>query len=124
MAVTYDSFIILFPDFITAVVAEQDRITAYIAQASNSVPSSVWGDWTDEGISYLTAHILSLANQAGSGAGGSGSGVITKVKVGQLEKTYGFSIDLVTTENGLLSTSYGQRYLQLRNQLSLSPLTI
>lgn len=124
MAVTYASFIILFPAFTTADSDEQDRITAYIALASNSVPSSVWDTWTDEGISFLTAHILTLANQAGAGTGGSGAGALTKVKVGQLEKTYGFSMDLISTENGLLSTSYGQRYLQLRNQLSLTPMTI
>ncbi len=124
MAVTYASFVVLFPAFTTGVAEEQDRITAYIALASNSVSSSVWVDWTDEGISFLTAHMLTLANQAGSGTGGSGAGALTKVKVGQLEKNYGFSMDLISTQNGLLSTSYGQRYLQLRSQLSLTPLTI
>jgi hypothetical protein len=128
MAVTYSSFVLKFPEFVTADVDEQARITGFIADAALEVNATAWGAKTDLGVSYLAAHRLALANRTkitGPDAT-AGSGAVIEAKSGKLSVKFsdfasGGVSDLVSL--GLASTPYGVTYAEMRSTLSITPLT-
>ena len=127
MSVTYATFIALFPEFTTADSGEQARITEYISNASLEVSPTSWGIKTDMGISYLAAHMLSMADRSKlAGVTNAASGAIQSAKVGKLEVR--FAAPLTGAKAfplfGLSSTNYGMEYARLRSTLSNTPLQI
>jgi hypothetical protein len=58
VAVTIESFLKGFPEFKKT---DPDLIGAKIDDATRQVDPDIWGDETDMGISYLAAHLISLA---------------------------------------------------------------
>ena len=127
MAVTYASFIILFPEFTTSDSGEQARITNYIAAAVLDVSSDSWGGKADLGISYLAAHRLALANRTKeTGVSASvGAGPVIDAKAKNLSVKYGNPVSANTPfySAGLASTPYGLVYAEMRSTLSITPLT-
>ena len=126
MSVTYSTFIVLFPEFTTVDVNEQARITLYITNASLDV-STDWGVKRDMGISYLAAHMLSMADRTkDSGGGIVASGALTEAKVGKLSAKFATPITGAKAFPlmGLSSTNYGLEYARLRSTLSITPLSI
>jgi hypothetical protein len=61
VTVTAASFKVAFPEFVTAPDA---IVTARIGMAQRRTPAGIWGDLEDDGVSYLTAHLLALAPSA------------------------------------------------------------
>lgn len=73
MAVTSTTFLTRFPEFSNL---EPAVVEGAIAQAQRFCDSEVWGDQRDDGVSYLSAHLLASRTQAigqqiGAVAGGS-----------------------------------------------------
>jgi hypothetical protein len=58
MAVTLESFVERFPEFEKA---SASQVEAVLAEARLQIDSEVWGDKTDLGVNYLTAHLLALS---------------------------------------------------------------
>jgi hypothetical protein len=58
VTVGFDSFIAAFPEFEKV---PKELVDAKIAEAKLEVAASVWGAKTDLGVSYLTAHLLSMS---------------------------------------------------------------
>jgi len=129
MAVTYASFIILFPEFTTSDSGEQARITTYIAAAVLDVSTDSWGGKADLGISYLAAHRLALANRTKeTGVSASvGAGPVIDAKAKNLSVKYGNPVSVGSNtpfySAGLASTPYGLVYAEMRSTLSITPLT-
>jgi len=125
MAVTYSSFIIRFPEFTTSDPDEQTRITQFISDATRECNSDSWGDKQDTGVSYLTAHMLAMANRARSSgsSGSSGSGPVEEAQAGKLRVRYGNPSEGTNSPflYGLDSTPYGLVYSQLLATLSITP---
>lgn len=61
MAVTYEAFLVRFPEFTPGGTNEQKARTEAVireelARAPRHVNATIWGDQADDGIAYLTAH--------------------------------------------------------------------
>lgn len=57
MAVTARQFVLEFPEFADA---PESLIEAKLAAAKRRINSDVWGTLEDDGVRYLTAHLLSV----------------------------------------------------------------
>jgi hypothetical protein len=95
-----------------------ETVAIFIDLARTRVSPDVWGKFTDQGVMYLAAHLITMKNRRGVG------GAITQQKVGDLQVNNsdvqsGKKVDL-----DLLSTSYGQQYIQIRNLVVISPMSI
>jgi len=109
MSVTVAEFKIRFPEFDSTPDA---TVQLFLDDAVVMLNESYWGEKYDLGISYYTAHCLSLASKSSSGASGSVAPVSGKA-------VDGVSVSFATSgvnnpgEQFYSSTTYGQRYLVL-----------
>ena len=97
-----------FPEFASL---DDAFIQLYIDSASLSVNVNRWGNKSEWGIAYLTAHLLTLLNRGGNGQ----SGPVTQEKVGDLSRTYAPTSAISNSDYA--STSYGQEFLRLRKSI-------
>lgn len=86
------------------------RFDRFIPIATSQTPQDVWGDQTDFAIALLTAHYMSATANGGRGQ-------VVSEKVGDLQRNY----EGMGGDNLLLSTAYGQQYVELRNSLVITP---
>lgn len=114
------SFKIRFPEFAT----EQDaRIQIFIDDSAILLNSVFWGEKYDIGLSYLTAHYLTVANKSEAGS-------INSIGPMTGKSVDGVSVNFATTTTGnasddfLSSTIYGQRYLAMRKTLGVAATSI
>lgn len=80
-------------------------INLRITEAALQVLESMWGDYYELGLAYLTAHLLSSIPSAPGNSGAVGP--VTSKSIGDVKVTFG-AVGSVSTVYG--STSYGQRY--------------
>lgn len=104
MAVTPEAVRALAPEFDTLA---DERIELFIAQAERRVNRAAWGVRADDGVMYLTAHLLT---QSKKGAGAA-PGPVSSVSVGEVSQSYAVSSDL---QGSLGATHYGREFLELR----------
>lgn len=104
-----------FPEFVSLSDA---FIQLYIDQAILSVNVNIWGNKSELGVAYLTAHLLTIIGRGGTGA----AGPVTQESVGDLSRSYAQVSIPNVNEYGL--TSYGQEYFRLRKSLPISPLVL
>lgn len=84
-----------------------ERIQFFINQAERRVNRDAWGARADDGVTYLTAH---LVTQAGKGAGAD-PGPVSSVSVGEVSQSYAVPSDL---QGSLGATHYGREFLEMR----------
>lgn len=97
-----------FPEFDTLSDAFIER---WLDQASRRVNDTQWGEKADDGVLWLTAHLLKLQCQISGGATAA-AGPISQKRVGDLSVTYALPKGRLS-ESFLASTTYGQYYLDL-----------
>lgn len=108
MSVVPKDLITMAPEL---VAETNNRLQFFIDLATRSINAVEWDDRTDDGISLLACHYLTLANRGGSGGG------VASESVGGLSVSY-----TSATDGGLLSqTSYGQLFFLLMRTLVTSP---
>ena len=109
MAVTAATIKALFPEFQSLPAA---RIDLFIDQAEKRVSSEAWGDTSDDGISYLTAHLLSTF-----GVGGplDNSGPTTAEQVGDISRSMAVGDMFINSQYG--TTPYGRTFLEMRSEV-------
>ena len=100
-----------FPEF---EATANDVVTRFIGKAEIRVNQIEWGNKADDGIGFLTAHLLKRLQQ-GDGAA---SGPVASEKVGDIAVSYGVSDDFKGRE--LASTVYGRQYLDLQGEVFAS----
>lgn len=105
MAVTPADIKERFPEFATR---NDGDITVIIAEAARQVNAVAWGARADDGIQWLTAHLL-LNLPKGSKAN---SGSVTSKAVSKL--SLGFSSAMMFAESSLGATVFGKEYMTLR----------
>ncbi len=104
----------LFPEF----DCENDlRVQLFIDQAERRVSEGVFGDYYEDALGYLTAHLLSRAAQNNSGRG-----FVSSETVGSLSRSY-------TQTGGILArgygtTTHGQEYMRLVRLVQPSPMVV
>lgn len=108
MAVTVSDIKTDFPEF--AGLAN-GIITRFLAKAALRVSAAEWGLKFDDGIEFLTAHLLQRRLEGT----GSGSGPVTSEKVGDI--SVGYAASKIATDSEFGSTVYGRMYLQLCSEI-------
>lgn len=122
--ITYQSFVIGFPEFTDSATFPTATVNYWIAQAYSQLNSRNLGAQIDYAASLFTAHNLVLAaqsmNAAASGAPvGAASGPISGKAAGGLSVTYDTGAAAIPGAGVWNSTSYGQRlYLLMRGAAS------
>ena len=100
-----------FPEF---ACLDDSVITRWLTEAARGVNATQWGGKYDDGLSYLTAHLIVTFEAERLGTGEPGAGPITSEKEGPI--SYSIS-PLVVAEkfrqDSLGGTKYGRRYREL-----------
>jgi len=110
------SFKIRFPEF----AAESDpRIQLFIDDSVIILNSTYWGEKYNLGLYYLTAHYLVLANKSEAGSISSPGGAIAGRTVDGVSVTYTTAQPKNESDANYMTTTYGQRYLALRQTLGV-----
>lgn len=112
-------FAALFPEFGGE---PQARVDAFLTIAAKVV-GVPWGSLRQEGIVWLAAHMLAVANQ-GQAGDGNAAGPVTSRKAGDLSVSYGQIGGLHSSDAVLATTSYGRTYLALRATRALRPVSV
>lgn len=115
-SITPTEFKARFPEFATIADA---RIQIFIDDSELEMSESYWGDLFARGQSYLTAHLLALGEQSATGASGGTAGPVTSKSVGGVSVSFGGPTITDSTEGYWLTTSYGQEYWRLLQQIGL-----
>jgi hypothetical protein len=89
------------------------RVDSFIALGANYVSESKFGTRYDHALCLFVCHMLTLANRRGAG------GSVVSEKAGDLQRGYSSP---PTDKELLLSTSYGQLFVQLRRTQVITPL--
>lgn len=90
----------------------QGQIDPFIARAKRRVNEGHWGDQYDDGVMYMTAHLLALSRRPSSAAG-----VVVSETVGSMSRSYAAP----TSGDLMQSTSYGQVFADLSRDLISTP---
>jgi hypothetical protein len=113
VAVTPTTFKALFTEF----ASEGDsRVQLFIDQASRRLSESVFGDYYDDAVGFLTAHMLSRSTAT------AGRGFVSSETVGQLSRSYTQSGGILAS--GYATTSYGQEFSRLLRLVQPSPMVV
>jgi hypothetical protein len=107
-----------FPGAFDAVTEGQASLV--IDEAAREIVEDVWGDSYDDGILYLSAHLLTLF-VVSQGVGG-GGGPVSSRQVGDVSVTFATARSASEIASGQFgSTLFGQRFLQLRRWFQGGP---
>jgi hypothetical protein len=110
--VTPTDFKSRFPEFSTI---DDSRIQLFLDDAELEISQTVWGKLYDKGISYLTAHELSMATATENGKTGGlkseASKSVGNVSVSYNNPTYDEYNNYYTT------TAYGKKFIDMKNKI-------
>ena len=120
--ITVADFRTRFPEFSNVTTYTDATIQLSIDDASLEV-SSVYGDLENVALSYLSAHFLTLSTEATSGDFGSKGGLASESVDGVSTSYSNATIDS-QSDQFLLSTIYGQRFLRYKKRLSIGNVRI
>lgn len=92
-----------------------DTLDTYIELAAQRLSAAMWGDYFQQGVAYLAAHLATLADREGGAAG-----PVQSEQAGQVSRSYGVPQNV----QNYRSTAYGEEFLALRRQVpGISPLS-
>ena len=112
--VTTSTFKTRFPEFESQ---DNDRVQLFLDDSATQISETKFGTSYDLAISYITAHYLSLATKTANGSSGSVGAVASKSVEG-VSVSYNQATANNQNESYYASTSYGQRYLEIRSQIT------
>jgi hypothetical protein len=112
-----DVLFILAPEFETVDSTELNRIDTIIGLAQKRVNSRIFGEKYNEGVAWLTAHMLKRTAIATSGL----TGNVIKEKLADQEITYSDTSKIAGIPNFYGSTIYGQEFWNLLKTLQATP---
>lgn len=119
MATALETFRIIAPEFSSTSDATVNNWLTLAVQEHNT---TVWGNSYVTAMAYFAAH--QMASTPGLGAAASGAaGPLTQQKDGDLSRSYGTTAIPSTMSSGdqsLMLTTYGQKYLHIRNSRALT----
>lgn len=101
MSITWAANVAVIAPELASVAAAQQ--TLILATVERIIDGDVWGDFADDGRTYLAAHLGTVSSS------GSGAGPVTEESIGPFRRSYASPTD----ESGLGTTKYGVFYLQL-----------
>ena len=120
MATSLSDFRTRFPEF--ASIADV-VITLALNDAADLMEVVIWDTKYDTGQAFLAAHFVKLSSDASGGASAA-VGPISQAATGPIAVTYAVTASSNVGDDMLRSTTYGQRYIQLRDLVGLQGLTV
>jgi len=112
--VTLAGFKERFPEFSTV---SDERIQIFLDDSSLMIGTN-WGKLQDLGTYYLTAHNLEIAEQSAGGDSGA-MNPVSNESVGSVSTGYATNTSDKESNQYYMSTTYGQRYLELRSRIAV-----
>jgi hypothetical protein len=108
-----------FPEFASV---DSTTITRWLEEAERNHCADQWAGKSDDGLSYLTAHLMSLfASQGCEGIEVKGPGPLVSSTEGSVSASW--SVPEMFNKDDLGTTKYGRRYLSLLNTLFVTRCT-
>lgn len=98
MAVSWTDVVAIAPELSTVPTASQ---TKFLDIATRQVDTDAWGDFADDGITYLAAHLASIR---------SNSGLVTSETLGPMSRGYANPPGIM---GSLALSTYGAEYVRL-----------
>ena len=95
-----------------------ETIQFFLTMALLRCDATVWGLYRDMGVTFLTAHLLTLKKRRGT------AGQVIEQKVGNLEIQYADMASGKKLDLSFMQTVYGIEYLQLRNLIVITPIVV
>lgn len=95
----------------------QSVLEGFIDEASAEVSEATYGDRYDQAVKYLAAHLAAVMT-AGST---SPSGPVTSETAGRVSRSYAAVVMSPTSADGLIATTYGRRFADIRRQMAGGP---
>jgi len=112
-----------FPEFSSVSDA---RIQLFIDDAELEVDETRWGDLYDKGVSYLTAHLLTIGESTAGQTGGTVGGVapIGSQNIGDVSVSWRHSSLIDDKVAYMNSTTYGQEYYRLMRRVGMGAVAV
>lgn len=108
MAVTADTVRETFPEFDGC---SDTAVERWLAHAARRVNETQWAGMYDDGVLWLTAHLLKVNANLSVGLQ-AGTGAVKSQRVGDLSVT--FEVPQRMSQSFLASTTYGQYFLDMQ----------
>jgi hypothetical protein len=108
-----------------ALVAVSDSTIQVII--NESVPmfdEAKWGAFYEQGMIAYVAHVVTVDQKLAAGNSNAQLGVLLSKKVGDVQVNYQGAQSLNATDSFYASTTYGQRYLQLKRLVSIGVIAV
>ena len=129
MAVTYDSFVAVFPEFSDATAYSQASVAFWIGQAAFQLNANRLRNSYDLAVMLFTAHNLVLGKRdaraaAGGGTPGQVSGPQSSKAVDKVSVSYDTGAVTYPGAGEWNATSYGQRLYRLLRAVGAGPVYV
>jgi hypothetical protein len=99
-------------------------VQRWLDEAARNHNATQWGEKSDDGLAWLTAHFLTAFASTSGGGGGFGPGPLTATAEGQTSASWSpLTIPKIFAKNDLGTTPYGRRYLSLLQTLFVTRCT-
>ncbi len=98
-----------FPEF---GCLDDDVLTRWITEAEAYVGETQWAAKYNDGVAYLTAHLLTCFESEAVGSGEPGAGPIASEREGSVAVSY--ALASVFTKDSMGATKYGRRFAEIR----------
>jgi len=119
MATDVDTFKIRFPEFADDTEYPDPRVQLFLDDATNcymGTDEARWCNKYDYAQAYLAAHLLTVGTGAEAGDSASRAGPVSSKTAGGVSVTKAVTAkDRSDSDEFLMSTSYGQQFLIIRN---------
>ena len=119
MSNTRDLLDFVAPEFEDLADGVKDQAIAFAGQR---ISAEAFGRLYQQAIAYLAAHILASARGDVSSGEAGAIGQITSIRTGDLQIGGQALAGVEGANASLASTSYGQRYLEIKNKIPGGPL--
>lgn len=119
MSIDVSVFRIDFPQFENPANFSETRIVRASKRAALQINEAQWGTLYSEGLSYLTAYILSDSEIAKSSGGNSVGGMKSSSIAGEVSVTFSEQSS-VNSNSKMMSNQYGAYFLELK-KLTIIP---
>jgi hypothetical protein len=120
MTVTYESFLIGFPEFSNTTTYPQATVQFWIDQGAAQLSPKVFGSQIDMAVMLFAAHSSVLAAQrakasAGGGIAGASGGIVASKAVADVSVSYDTTLTAIDGAGPYNATSYGQQlYMMMK----------
>lgn len=98
------------------------RLDLFLGMAARRCDAEEYGDLYADACIYLAAHLVTLSSRAVGGGGGAGP--VVAESAGDLSRSYGAVVGVLSSDATLATTPYGIEYLNIRKSIGPAALVV